>query len=92
MADVPGETHELSPNGLIILAFLFDAGQCRKSQGETETQPAVIQFRAIKKRPKPNGSGRLGSPPPELPNHVWIVARTSASVNVTLVIRFWSTR
>jgi hypothetical protein len=29
--------------------------------------------------------GRLGSPPPELPNHNWIVDFPQLSVNVTLV-------
>jgi hypothetical protein len=31
-------------------------------------------------------SERLGSPPPELPNHEWIVRPPPAGVNVTLVI------
>src|SRR5208337_4384931 len=41
----------------------------------------------VKRRPEPLVSGRLGSPPPELPNHAWIVARSPIRVNVTLVIR-----
>ena len=39
-----------------------------------------------KKRPKLFSSGRLGSPPPELPNHDWIVVWPPSCVNVTLVI------
>src|SRR5947209_4190765 len=31
--------------------------------------------------------GRLGSPPPELPNHAWILGFGEGSVNVTSVIR-----
>ena len=38
-----------------------------------------------KKRPKLFSSGRLGSPPPELPNHDWIVGGASQPVNVTSV-------
>ena len=40
-----------------------------------------------KKRPELFSSGRLGSPPPELPNHAWILFERGGSVNVTLVIR-----
>jgi len=32
-------------------------------------------------------SGRLGSPPPELPNHDWIVEGFGGGVNVTTVTR-----
>jgi hypothetical protein len=43
----------------------------------------------IKKRPKLFSLGRLGSPPPELPNHNWILWRVQSGVNVTLVIAFF---
>jgi hypothetical protein len=38
-----------------------------------------------KKRPDVNQDAP-GSPPPELPNHDWIVRRERGSVNVTFVI------
>src|ERR1700694_1139126 len=41
---------------------------------------------ATKKRPKLFSLGRPGSPPPELPNHNWILWRVHCAVNVTLVI------
>ena len=43
-----------------------------------------------KKRPKLFSSGRLGSPPPELPNHDWIVGVPSLGVNVTSVTSSFS--
>ncbi len=44
-----------------------------------------------KKRPKLFSLGRLGSPPPELPNYNCIVARRPGSVNVTSVIQIRET-
>jgi hypothetical protein len=46
-------------------------------------------FWAIKKRLELFSPRRLGSPPPELPNHSWIVELALSPVNVTLVIRLF---
>ena len=42
----------------------------------------------IKKKRPELSPGRLGSPPPELPNHSWIVENNAMPVNVTSVIEF----
>src|ERR1700685_4453401 len=75
-----------------------DSGRSRKEQGfrpriKRQKSPAVSFGRAVslpkanKKRPKLFSSGRLGSPPPELPNHDWIVGAPHKGVNVTSVTR-----
>ena len=53
------------------------------------SDPARLEARpeSLKnKRRRELCSGRLGSPPPELPNHEWIVRPVRRCVNVTLVI------
>ena len=46
----------------------------------------VLGARFRKKNALNSRSERLGSPPPELPNHEWIVRPLPLGVNVTLVI------
>jgi len=75
--------------GLANLNTTFDAGRWQKSHrvrlgGCWKLEALVL---SDKKRPKLFSLGRLGSPPPELPNHDWIVAAHPGGVNVTLVIR-----
>ena len=53
---------------------------------QTPDEMTKKQGRKRKKRPRLFSLGRLGSPPPELPNHDWILRSTSFCVNVTLVM------
>src|SRR4029077_8500650 len=56
----------------------FSSGAWRQGRNDRGTEIKGV----------PNvSSGRLGSPPPELPNHEWRIRRTAWTVNVTLVIR-----
>jgi hypothetical protein len=54
--------------------------------GYSKPQMCQVLPHPIKKRPKLFSLGRLGSPPPELPNHNWIVGPPISGVNVTSVI------
>ena len=71
---------------LTIVTPVLDAQQWDRSQvtrfGDHRSKTA-----GNKKRPKLFSSGRLGSPPPELPNHDWIVGAPHLGVNVTSVTR-----
>jgi len=75
-----------------ILAHQRNRGPVRRCRGQLyfcqirTGERAIRPHQPIKKRLGLYSPRRLGSPPPELPNHFWIVGLARFSVNVTLVI------
>ena len=63
-----------------------DAHRHRLESQDAHSSPVARSSKQTQKSALRISQSALGSPPPELPNHEWIVRLPTQSVNVTLVI------